>query len=154
MLKKKEKKEEIEQKAPDGSGDGQVMVLLTQIAKTQGEQNERLEELEKKGGVSGEAQLFAAKMVYDTPDRLLPAYTVLSIRMIDPFSLADTCGAILSDRVQKEGVSLAAIRRGSVYLHLKSQKGLLLNKGADLALQQESNKSEEMGEPLEIGKGG
>jgi len=154
MIKKKEKKEELEQKPPDSSGNGQVMALLNQIAKTQGEQNERLEELEKKGGASAEAQLFVAKMVYDTPRRQLPAYTAISIRMVDPFSLADTCGAILSDRVQKEGVSLAGIRRESVYLHLKSVKALLLNKGADLALQQEVNKPEDFGEPLDVGKGG
>jgi hypothetical protein len=159
MIRKKEKQAEREQMPSDG--DGQVMALLNQIVKTQeehtkaqGEFRERLDDVEKKGGVSNEAQVLVAKLVYNTPRELLPAFTSISLRMVDPFSLADTCAAILTDKVQSGEVSLPEVRRASIYLHLKSVKGLLVNKGAELALQQEVNKPEGLGEPLEIGKGG
>jgi hypothetical protein len=144
---KREKKVEVE-----GNGHltaEEMATILSQALKPmqdfQKETRERFEELEKKESVTGQAQLIAAKMVYDTPVKSKRAFTAISLRMVDPFSLADTCAAVLTEEVQSGRMSLGQVRRESIYDHLKSVGARLLLKGADLAMQQEQNKAEGFG---------
>lgn len=114
----------------------------------------RLEEIEKKGNSSDGAQVIAAKQAFATPPENLSEFTIMSLRMVDPFSLADACHSILSPEVQSGSVSLSEIRRRSIYKHLRSVKGYLLDKCTKLAEQQEVNKGEGMPyEEASLGRG-
>lgn len=157
----KPKKEKVNRQQPEGNGRltaEEMAGILAQALKPmqdfQQETRERFEELEKKESAAGQAALIAAKMVYDTPIKSKRAFTAISLRMVDPFSLADTCAAVLTPEVQSGQMSLGQIRRESIYDHLKSVGARLLLKGADLAMQQEQNKSESTGfEEANLGKG-
>lgn len=143
-------------KKPDGK-DTEEQVGITQqqfqtLIRGVEEALERVEELEKKGSRSDGAQVIAARQAYATPPENLSEYTIMSLRMVDPFSLADACHSILSPEVQSGEVSLSEIRRRSIYKHLRSVKGYLLDRCTKLAEQQEVNKMEGVGEPWEVGK--
>lgn len=143
MLKKKE---EVKKPGGEFSNNGQlgeVVAALQRVAEQQQEFGERLDELDRKSSAAGEAQLLVAKRVFDTDRKHLPEMTVISLRMVNPFSLADACASILDDDVQEGRVTLGQIRRESIYRHLRSVKGNLLQKGSELAMQQEAQKAEE-----------
>jgi hypothetical protein len=143
---------------PDGNGhltEERILAILSeQLGELKREVRERFEELEKKTDGSNQATVIAAKMVYDTPPSHKRRFTRISLRMVDPFSLADACHAVLDDDVQKGRVSLGQIRRESIYDHLNSVQGQLRDKATELALQQEQNKAETAAfEEANMGKG-
>lgn len=147
----KPKKEKVN-KQPEGDGHLTAEEMTAIIAEQmkpmqefQKEARERFEDLEKNKNAAGQAQLLLAKMVFDTPVRNKRAFTAISLRMVDPFSLADTCAAVLTEEVQSGKMSLGQIRRESIYDHLKSVGARLLLKGAELAMQQEQSKIEGIG---------
>jgi len=129
-------------------------IVAEAVKPIQKEVKERFEEMEKKQEGAGQAQVIAAKMVYDTPREQKRRFTRISLRMVDPFSLADACHAILDEDVQKGKTSLGQIRRESIYDHLNSVQGQLRDKASELAMQQEQNKAEGMAfEEANMGKG-
>ena len=73
--------------------------------------------------------------------------------MVDPFSLADTCAAILDPLVLSGKVSLGQVRRLSIYKHVRSVKGNLLEKCSKLAERQEEGKAEGSFEEADLGRG-
>jgi len=133
---------------------GIAAILSKQLGGFKQEVRDRFEELEKKKDGSNQANVIAAKMVYDTPMNQKRRFTRISLRMVDPFSLADACHAVLEDDVQKGKVSLGQIRRESIYDHLNSVQGELRNKATELALQQEQSRIEGAAfEEANMGKG-
>lgn len=149
MEKPKKKVTKAEGIETEGNGHLTAEGLATALAEAfkpiqefQKEARDRFEELEKKKDGSNQANVIAAKMVYDTPTNQKRRFTRISLRMVDPFSLADACHAVLDQDVQKGIMSLGQIRRESIYDHLNSVQGELRNKATELALQQEQNKAE------------
>jgi len=133
---------------------GIAAILSEQLGGFKQEVRDRFEELEKKRDGSNQANVIAAKMVYDTPMNQKRRFTRISLRMVDPFSLADACHAVLDDDVQKGKVSLGQIRRESIYDHLNSVQGQLRDKATELALQQEQSRAEGVAfEEANMGKG-
>ena len=156
MLKKKKEEQKEETKKQAGEMEGGNVVISQQQFQTMirgvEEALGRLDELDKKGNRTDGAQIIAAKQAYATPPENLCEYTIMSLRMVDPFSLADACHSILSPDVQSGAVSLSEIRRRSIYKHLRSVKGYLLDRCTKLAEQQEVSKTEGANEPWEVGK--
>lgn len=130
-----------------------VVELLTKIGSQLGEFGERLDEIEKKGSSPNEAQVIAAKCVYMPTNQQLSEMTNISLRMVNPLSLADACASVLDDDVQDGLITLGQIRRLAIYRLLRSVKGNLLEKGAKLAEQQEVNRVEGSFEEADLGKG-
>jgi hypothetical protein len=161
MEKPKKKVTKPESIETEGNGHLRAEELTAALAEAfkpmqefQKEVRDRFEELEKKRDGTNQANVIAAKMVYDTPTNQKRRFTRISLRMVDPFSLADACHAILDDDVQKGIMSLGQIRRESIYDHLNSVQGELRNKATELALQQEQNKAEGNAfEEASMGKG-
>lgn len=128
---------------------GEIKLLLGQVIATQKEQadeqqdiKDQLNEVEKGQAKHEDAATVVTKSVY-TPDREhLPEFTIITARMVDPFALADACAAFARDDVRSGKVSIGQVRQESIYRHLRSMKGKLLEKGADHALQMEQNRSE------------
>jgi len=145
MIKKESQKEKKSTRRVSDNGHGieEIKEAVQAILHNQVEDRERIEELERGRDGSKQAQVIAANMIYNTPREQKRGFTVISLRMVDPFSLADTCAAILSDDVQHGKVSLGQIRRESIYDYLRSVKGKLLDRGADLAMRQEESRVEE-----------
>ena len=133
-------------------GDSAVIKQIQLLARGVEEALGRLGELEK-GNRSDGAQVIAAKQAYATPPENLSEYTIMSLRMVDPFSLADACHSILSPDVQSGVVSLSEIRRRSIYKHLRSVKGYLLDRCTKLAEHQEENKDQAPYEDAHLGSG-
>ena len=130
-----------------------VMQQIQLLARGVEEALGRLGELEKDNRSDG-AQVIAAKLVYDTPRERLGEFTRMSLRMVEPLSLAATCAAILSPAVQTGKVTLGEIRRIKIFELLRSVGGdNLLNKGAKLAEQQEVNKDQAPYEDAHLGSG-
>jgi hypothetical protein len=160
MMKKGKKETRVEDGLPEetkGNGnlteEGIAAILSEQLGSFKQEVRDRLGELEKKDG-SNPAQVIAATQVYKTPREEKRRFTRISLRMVDPFSLADACHAVLNDDVQKGRTSLGEIRRESIYDHLNSVQGQLRDKAAELALQQEQNRAEGTAfEEANMGKG-
>ena len=146
MLKEK-KKDNPEPEANVSVSQQDLQTLIKGV----GEALERVEELERKSERSDGAQVIAAIQAYATPPEHLSEFTFMSLRMVEPFSLADACHSILSPGVQSGKVSLSEVRRFSIYRHLRSVKGYLLDRCTKLAEQQEVNKGETLGEPWEVG---
>lgn len=161
MKKKKETRAEeglTEGARPDGNGhlaeEGIAAILAEQLGAFKKDVSDRFEDLERKKDGSNQANVIAAKMVYDTPMNQKRRFTRISLRMVDPFSLADACHAVLEDDIQKGRVSLGQVRRESIYDHLNSVQGQLRDKATELALQQEQNKAEGAAfEEANMGKG-
>jgi len=131
-----------------------VAQALKPMQDFQQEVRDRFEELEKKRDGSNQANVIAAKMVYDTPMNQKRRFTRISLRMVDPFSLADACHAVLDGDVQSGETSLGQIRRESIYDHLNSVQGQLRDKATELALQQEQNRAEGAAfEEAQMGRG-
>jgi hypothetical protein len=149
----KKKGETIKTKGAQEEPDEAVMREIKLLARGVEEALGRLGELEGQLNRSDGAQVIAAKQAYATPPENLSEYTIMSLRMVDPFSLADACHSILSPDVQYGAVSLSEIRRRSIYKHLRSVKGYLLDRCTKLAEQQEVNKLEPDYEKADLGKG-
>lgn len=157
----KEIKGKKQKAEPEGNGHLGAEELTAALAEAlkpmqefQKEVRDRFEDLEKKRDGLNQANVIAAKMVYDTPINQKRRFTRISLRMVDPFSLADACHAVLDEDVQNGTMSLGQIRRESIYDHLNSVQGELRNKATELALQQEQNKAEGNAfEEANMGKG-
>jgi hypothetical protein len=133
----------------DSNGDtsGQLLAL----SKLLQEVSERIEDLESKKDLSGEARLLIAQRVFDTDRVHLPEMTILPLRTVRPYSLADMSASILNPDVQSGKVSLGQIRRESIYRHLRSVQGTLLDKGYQLAMEQAKQAEIEEGQMGELG---
>jgi len=143
MLKKKEDNGNM-------SGD-QLADALKALMALQQEVSERLEELESKKDLGGEARLLIATRVFDTDREHLPEMTNIPLRAVKPYSLADMSARILDPDVQCGKVTLGQIRRESVYRHLRSVRGNLLDKGTQLAMEQTRQAEMEEAEKMDIG---
>ena len=142
----------LKDKKDNGSLSGEELaVAIKALAASQQETLERLEELETKKDLGGEAKLLIAKRVFDTDRVHLPEMTILPIRAVRSYSLADMSAAILNPDVQCGKVTLGQVRRESVYRHLRSVKGYLLDKGSDLAVEQTRQTDLEDAEQRELG---
>jgi hypothetical protein len=139
------------------NGQGEMADLVATIqALAKGQQNllDRIEDMESKRGADGRAKLFMAQMVYDTDRRHLPEMTSIPLRAVRPYSLADMSAAILDPEVQCGTVTLGQIRRESIYRHLRSVKGNLLEKGAEqVKVETTSNEGDTDFEEANMGKG-
>ena len=150
MLKQKPEKNIDE----NGGLSGQIEHLaeaLRLIAVSQTESLERLEELETKKDLGGEARLLIAHRVFDTDRSHLREMTILPIRAVRAYSLADMSASILDPEVQCGKVTLGQVRRESVYRHLRSVKGNLLEKGTQLAMEQTRQAELEESQQLDLG---
>ena len=132
---------------------GQVMAMLQQMAKNQADIEDHIQEIERNQEESHDPSYIVAKNVYDTDRKHLPEYTVITPRMVDPMALSDTCAAMLNPLVLSGQVSLGEIRQESIYRHLRSLRGNLLEKASQHALSQEQNKAEDSVKPWNVGGG-
>ena len=132
------------------SGD-QLAEALKALTAMQQEVSERLEELESKKDLGGEAKLLIATRVFDTDRNHLPEMTNIPLRAVKPYSLADMSARILDPDVQCGKVTLGQIRRESVYRHLRSVKGNLLEKGTQLAMEQTRQAEMEDADKMDLG---
>ena len=141
------------EKTPDNNGHYQAIAdSLQALGKLQQEMSERLEELEHKKDLGGEAKLLIAQRVFDTDRKHLPEMTVLPIRAVRSYSLADMSASVLDPDVQCGLVTLGQIRRESIYRHLRSVRGNLLEKGHLQAMEQAKQAEMEATEEWETGK--
>lgn len=148
MLKpKKEEPQEETQGGSNGGSSEQLRALSSLIQ----EVSERLEDMESKKDLTGEARLLIAQRVFDTDRVHLPEMTILPLRTVRPYSLADMSASILNPDVQSGKVSLGQIRRESIYRHLRSVQGTLLDKGYNLAMEQSRQADIQDGETSELG---
>ena len=147
MLKKK--KEETQD---NGNHQGELITMLEAFGQLTKELTERVEELETKKDAGGEAKLFMAQHVFNTPIEHLPEMTTLAIRSVRMYSLGDMSGSVLDPDVQMGDMSLQEVRRVSYYRHMRSVGGNLMNKGAELAMEQVKSTELESGQELESGK--
>jgi len=113
--------------------------------------NDRLDDIEKKTG-DGAAKLLIAERLFNTDDGHLPELTVISLRAVRAYSRAMSSSQIMSDKVQKEGVSLSTIRRNAIFQLMRSVKGNWGEKGMRLAEQQAEAEGEK-GEEFHAGQG-
>ena len=136
-------------KADNGDSPSEREVLLAAL----NEITERLEDLETKKDLGGEAKLIVANKVYATPRENLPEFTILPLRSVRPYSLADMSARILDPDVQTGKLSLGQVRRDSTYRHNRSVRGWLLGQGADLAKEQTRQTDMEDVEGTPLGRG-
>ena len=129
-----------------------LAAALKALATLQQEVVERLEDLESKKDLGGEAKLLIATRVFDTDRVHLPEMTNIPLRAVKPYSLADMSASILNPDVQCGRVTLGQIRRESVYRHLRSVRGNLLDKGTQLAMEQTKQAEMEESEKFELGR--
>jgi|GEM_PF-5293707 len=128
-----------------------LIATLQSLAASQQETMERLEELETKKDTGAEARLLIAQRVYATQRENLPEFTLLPLRSVRPYSLADMSARILDPDVQCGRVTLGQIRRESTYRHLRSVRGWLIAKGAELAQEQSRQADIEDSQKLDLG---
>ena len=128
-----------------------LAAALKALAAMQQEVAERLEDLESKKDLGGEAKLLIATRVFDTDREHLPEMTNIPLRAVKPYSLADMSARILDPDVQCGRVTLGQIRRESVYRHLRSVRGNLLDKGTELAMEQTKQAEMEESDKMELG---
>lgn len=128
---------------------------LARAVKDIQQQLEYLHEKQDKKDSTGEAKLFMAQQVYNTPREKLGEFSRISLRMVDPFSLADAAHSILDEDVQIGLVSLGQKRRESLLRYMRSVgTNNLLEKGTTHALEQtRSEEIEGEGEEARLGKG-
>jgi hypothetical protein len=138
----------IKKQAGNGDNPNEREVLLAALQ----EITERLEDLETKKDSGAEARLLIAQRVYATERENLPEFTLLPLRSVRPYSLADMSARILDPDVQSGRVTLGQVRRESTYRHLRSVKGWLINKGAELATEQSRQADMEDSQQLELGR--
>ena len=141
-------------KKKDGNGAMSAEELadaLKALAAMQQEVAERLEDLETKKDLGGEAKLLIATRVFDTDRAHLPEMTNIPLRAVKPYSLADMSARVLDPDVQCGRVTLGQIRRESVYRHLRSVRGNLLDKGTQLAMEQTKQDGLEEADKMELG---
>lgn len=132
----------------------QLVTAIESQNKSNKELADRVEELEHRKDSTGQAQLFIAQRVFDTDPKHLPEMTKLAVRSVRTYSLADMSASILDPLVQCGLVTLNQVRRESVYRHMRSVGGDLLNKGAELAMEQmRSQEAQEPYEEANLGKG-
>jgi len=130
-----------------------VIASLQAVSASVQEVMERLEELETKKDAGSEARLLIAQRVYATQRENLPEFTLLPLRSVRPYSLADMSARILDPDVQSGRVTLGQIRRESTYRHLRSVRGWLISKGAELAQEQSKQADMEDVEGTALGRG-
>ena len=130
-----------------------LAAALKALVAMQQEVAERLEDLESKKDLGGEAKLLIATRVFDTDREHLPEMTNIPLRAVKPYSLADMSARILDPDVQCGRVTLGQIRRESVYRHLRSVKGNLLDKGTQLAMEETKQAEVEDIEGTALGRG-
>lgn len=143
-------------KKKDDNGDmpgGQLAEALKALTAMQQDVRDRLDELESKKDLGGEARLLIATRVFDTDREHLPEMTNIPLRAVKPYSLADMSARILDPDVQCGKVTLGQIRRESVYRHLRSVRGNLLDKGTQLAMEQTKQAELEDIEGTALGRG-
>jgi hypothetical protein len=148
MLKPKKEEPQEEPQAGSNGGSSEQLRALTGLIQ---EMSERLEDMESKKDLTGEARLLIATRVFDTDRVHLPEMTVLPLRTVRPYSLADMSASILHPDVQSGKVSLGQVRRESIYRHLRSVGGGLLDKGFNLAMEQSRQADIQDGETSELG---
>lgn len=146
--KKKDTKET--QESPDKE---QILGLLTQIASKQQDQDERLVELEKNQDGAGKAKVIVTEMAYNPDRKHLSGMTIIPLSAVEPFALANTCGAILSDEVHK-GVSLADVFMESTMWLLRSVRGEGFKAATEHAKEEQIQKAEGEVAPWDIKGGG
>ncbi len=129
--------------------DNGTMEVLAQAIRDIGE---RLDDIEEKRDASGVARLLITERLYNTDRKHLPELTRISLRMVDPLSLADTAAAVLDEDVQEGKTSLGQKRQESIYRHLRSVGGKLLNDASELAKEQTRTAEVEAAEQWEAGK--
>jgi len=139
----------IKKKPDNGDSPDERQVLLAALQ----EITERLEDLETKKDAGGQARLIVANRVYATERENLPEFTLLPLRSVRPYSIADMSARILDPDVQSGRVTLGQIRRDSTYRHLRSVRGWLINKGAELAQEQSKQADMEDVEGTPLGRG-
>lgn len=144
MIKKKAEQE----------GNGTLDALL-KVVKDLQQQVEYLHDKQERKDSTGEAKLFMAQQTYNTPREKLAEFSRISLRMVDPFGLADTAHSIFDPDVQAGEVSLGQKRRESILRHMRSVgTNNLLEKATTHALEQtRSEEMEEGGEDARLGKG-
>jgi len=155
MIKKDKTPKRKPRASVTGNGHEQldsIAASLQALAKSQQETSDRLEELEHKKDAGGEAKLFIAQRVFDTDRAHLSEMTVIPLRSVSPYSLADMSASVLDPAIQCGQVTLGQIRRESVYRHLRSVRGNLLEKGHQQALEQAKQAEVEATEEWETGK--
>lgn len=131
-------------KVKSNGSNEEVLALLKAIVTKQGEQDERMEELE--GGKGREAaQLRLVNLLYDTDAKHLPGLSRLPLRAVKPFAIGMTLDAITSDPVRKGEISLAEVFRNSYLMLMRSVGGEAFNKGIGLAGEQAAAEVERSG---------
>ena len=133
----------------DSDGDGEALKLLQGIAAKQKEQDERLEELEEKGGKAA-AQLRLVNLLYDTDDRRLPGLTRIPLRAVKPFAISIMLDAVTSPEVRSGKVSLQQVFRTAYFQLMRSVGAEAFNKGIGLAGEQAASEAEK-GTGLDLG---
>ena len=159
MLKKKQ------EEAKDGGNhqaDVSGLLEVVEAFKLQAEDNARLtreliarvEEAEAKKDAGGQAKLFMAQHLFNTPIEHLSEMTKLAVRSVRMYSLGDMSASVLDPDVQMGDMSLQEVRRVSYYRHMRSVGGDLMNKGSDLAMEQmRATEQEEPYDQSDLGKG-
>lgn len=138
----------------DNGNDGGMEALSKAFSDFSRDIGERLDYIESKKDASQQARLEIIQRLYNTDNEHLPELTRISLRMVDPLSLADTAAAILSPAVQSGEITLGQIRRVSMYRHLRSVKGDFIEKAAQISLEQVRTSEEEAaGDEAALGKG-
>lgn len=136
---KKKKEDMVKQEVAAGGNhqtSAEVLEIVESLRKSVADIVEQVNDLAEKKDGSGQTQLFIARSMLDTERKHLPEMTRLYLRSVRPCSLADMASSVFDPSVQAGIVTLGQVRRESVYRHMRSVGGDLLNKTSELAMEQ------------------
>jgi hypothetical protein len=136
MVKKKPLEQEEIVEGNNHQPPAEVTAIIESFRKEAADVIQEMRDVAEKRDGAGQATLFIAKSMLDTDRKHLPEMTRLYLRSVRPCSLADMSSSVFDPYVQAGIVTLGQIRRDSVYRHMRSVGGDLLNKAAELAMEQ------------------
>lgn len=141
----------IEHNNGHGEDIAEILNTVRFLASKQGENEDRLTDLEKSGG-RAQAQVQMMRFLYQTERQYLPSLARISRGQARPFATALTLNAIDHPDVISGKVSLT---EEFFYWYLqftRSIEGVHLNKGRELAMEQAKPEGGDMGAELDLTK--